>query len=128
MKILDFFLFLGSFLPSWIRIRIRNLNADPDPDPTTQINADPCGSGYGSGSETLAAITLLIARQPSYHHHHHPNKPTLLFIRLEVASRLFYESFMQLTQGTDRICLLALSNSGDKTAYSLTPPLPPHPN
>ncbi len=39
MKILDFFLFCGSFLPSWIRIR--NLNADPDPDPATQINADP---------------------------------------------------------------------------------------
>jgi hypothetical protein len=38
-------------LPSWIRIRICNLNADPDP--ATQINADPCGSGYGSGSETL---------------------------------------------------------------------------
>jgi hypothetical protein len=29
------------------------LYADPDPDPTAQINADPCGSGYGSGSETL---------------------------------------------------------------------------
>ncbi len=27
------------------------MNADPDPDPATQINADPCGSGYGS--ETL---------------------------------------------------------------------------
>jgi hypothetical protein len=47
MKILDFFYFCGSFLPSWIRIR--NLNADPDPatqinadpDPATQINADP---------------------------------------------------------------------------------------
>jgi hypothetical protein len=37
MKILDFFLFLWAFLPSWIRIR--NLNADPDP--ATQINADP---------------------------------------------------------------------------------------
>jgi hypothetical protein len=36
-------------LPSWIRIWIRNLYADPDP--TAQINADPCGSGYGS--ETL---------------------------------------------------------------------------
>jgi hypothetical protein len=35
MKILDFFL----FLPSWIQIRICNLNADPDP--ATQINADP---------------------------------------------------------------------------------------
>ncbi len=41
-----FFSFCGSFLPSWIRIRIHNLNADPDP--ATQINADPCGSGYGS--------------------------------------------------------------------------------
>jgi hypothetical protein len=49
MKILYFFYFCGSFLPSWIRIRISNLNADPDP--ATQINADPCGSGYGS--ETL---------------------------------------------------------------------------
>jgi hypothetical protein len=37
MKILDFFLFCGSFLPSWIQIR--NLYADPDP--ATQINADP---------------------------------------------------------------------------------------
>jgi hypothetical protein len=52
MKILDFFYFCGSFLPSWIRIR--NLNADPDPDQATQINADPCGSG----SETLL---------PTYH-------------------------------------------------------------
>jgi hypothetical protein len=51
MKILDFFYLCGSFLPSWIQIRICNLNADPDP--ATQINADPCGSGYGSGSETL---------------------------------------------------------------------------
>jgi hypothetical protein len=35
------------------------LNADPDPDPATQINADPCGSGYGSGyrSETLELIS-----------------------------------------------------------------------
>jgi hypothetical protein len=47
LKILDFFYFCGTFLPSWIRIR--NLNADPDPDPATQINADPCGSE----SETL---------------------------------------------------------------------------
>jgi hypothetical protein len=47
MKNLDFFHFCGSYLSSWIRIR--NLNADPDP--ATQINADPCGSGYGS--ETL---------------------------------------------------------------------------
>jgi hypothetical protein len=47
MRILDFFYFSGSFLPSCIRIR--NLNADLDP--ATQINADPCGSGYGS--ETL---------------------------------------------------------------------------
>ncbi len=39
MKILGFFYFCGSFLPSWIQIRIRNLNADPDP--ATQINADP---------------------------------------------------------------------------------------
>jgi hypothetical protein len=49
MKILAFFYFCGSFLPSWIRIR--NLNADPDP--ATQINADPCGSGsktLGTGS------------------------------------------------------------------------------
>jgi hypothetical protein len=48
MKILFFFYFCWSFLPSWIRIRIRNLNADPNP--ATQINADPCGSG----SETLS--------------------------------------------------------------------------
>ena len=43
MKILDFFLFL------WVIFAL----LDPDPDPATQINADPCGSGYGSGSETL---------------------------------------------------------------------------
>jgi hypothetical protein len=51
MKILSFFQFFWVVLPSWIRIRIRNLYADPDP--AAQINADPCGSGYGSGSETL---------------------------------------------------------------------------
>jgi hypothetical protein len=60
MKILDFFYFCGSFLPSWIRIR--NLNADPDTDPAPQINADPCGSGsgYGSVSETLVSATHLV--------------------------------------------------------------------
>ncbi len=41
MKILDFFLFL------WVIFAL----LDPDPDPANQINADPCGSGYGS--ETL---------------------------------------------------------------------------
>jgi hypothetical protein len=41
MKILDFFLLL------WVIFAL----LDPDPDPATQINADPCGSGYGS--ETL---------------------------------------------------------------------------
>ncbi len=43
-KFCPFFYFLGSFLPSWIRIRISNLYADPDPDPdpAAQINADPC--------------------------------------------------------------------------------------
>ena len=41
-----FSIFVGKFLPSWIRIR--NLNADPDP--ANQINAGPSGSG----SETLA--------------------------------------------------------------------------
>jgi hypothetical protein len=44
MKILDFFLFCGSFLPSWIRIRIQQLklmriHADPDPDPKPWKNA-----------------------------------------------------------------------------------------
>ncbi len=38
MKILSFFLFL------WVIFSL----LDPDPDPATQINADPCGSGYGS--------------------------------------------------------------------------------
>jgi hypothetical protein len=38
MKILSFFLFFGSFFPSWIRIRIQQLklmriHADPDTDP-----------------------------------------------------------------------------------------------
>jgi hypothetical protein len=49
-----FFYFCRSFLPSWIRIR--NLN----PDPATQINADPSGSGYGSGSATLLVITMVV--------------------------------------------------------------------
>jgi hypothetical protein len=56
IKILSFFYFFGSFLPSWIRIRIRNLYADPDP--AAQINADP--SGYGSGSETLPGSVQII--------------------------------------------------------------------
>ncbi len=55
-----FFFFSGSFLPSWIRIRICNLYADPDPDPAAQINADPCGSGYGSGSKTLLLLLELL--------------------------------------------------------------------
>jgi hypothetical protein len=44
MKILDFFLFF------WVIFALL------DPDPATQINADPCGSGYGSGSETLLVV------------------------------------------------------------------------
>jgi hypothetical protein len=42
MKILGFFL--------WVIFAL----LDPDPDPATQINADPCGSGYGS--ETLVHV------------------------------------------------------------------------
>ncbi len=45
-----------------MRIRIRNLYADPDPDPAAQINADPCGSGYGSGSETLLPVLNSVKR------------------------------------------------------------------
>jgi hypothetical protein len=33
IKLLNFFYFCGSFLPSWIRI--------PDPDPLTRLNPDP---------------------------------------------------------------------------------------
>jgi hypothetical protein len=39
MKILSFFNFLGSFLPSWIRIqklKIMRIHADPDPKPWIQ--------------------------------------------------------------------------------------------
>ncbi len=39
IKIIYFFYYCRSFLPSWIRIRFRILNADLDP--ATQINADP---------------------------------------------------------------------------------------
>jgi hypothetical protein len=45
--------FGAHFISCWIRIRFRIRNADPDPDPGGKFNADPCGSGYGSGSETL---------------------------------------------------------------------------
>jgi hypothetical protein len=45
MKILYFFLFLC--------VIFALLDPDPDPDPATQINADPCGSGYGSGTLVL---------------------------------------------------------------------------
>ncbi len=48
MKILYFFQFL------WVIFA----PLDPDPDPATQINADPYGSGYGSGSETLPFCKL----------------------------------------------------------------------
>ncbi len=37
------------FLYLWVIFAL----LDPDPDPTTQIKADPCGSGYRSGSKTL---------------------------------------------------------------------------
>jgi hypothetical protein len=49
MKILYFFLFL------WVIFALL------DPDPATQINADPCGSGYGSGSETLDRMEALLS-------------------------------------------------------------------
>jgi hypothetical protein len=48
---MNYFSFGANFISCWILIRIRN--ADPDPDPGGKFNADPCGSGYGSGSETL---------------------------------------------------------------------------
>ncbi len=35
------------------------MNADPDP--ATQINADPCGSGYGSGFATLGLSNPLFS-------------------------------------------------------------------
>jgi hypothetical protein len=35
---------------------------DPDPDPGGKFNVDPCGSGYGSGSETLGVIPLSYSR------------------------------------------------------------------
>ena len=37
IKLLNFFYFCGSFLPSWIRIRILNT----DPDSLTRLNPDP---------------------------------------------------------------------------------------
>jgi hypothetical protein len=55
----------SDFFPaSWIRIRIRNLYADPDP--AAQINGDPCGSGYGSGSETLLFRITTLQRDENY--------------------------------------------------------------
>jgi hypothetical protein len=49
MKIMIFFYFCGSFLPSWIRIRIQQLklmriHADPDPD--TDPDPKPCLKGW----------------------------------------------------------------------------------
>jgi len=60
MKILSFFLYFGSFSPSWIRIRIRNLYADPDTDPTAQINADPCGSGSETLKKTHTVLYIVV--------------------------------------------------------------------
>ena len=54
MKILSFFLFF------WVIFAL----LDPDPDPTAQINADPCGSGYGSGSETLLLWVIFALLDP----------------------------------------------------------------
>ena len=54
MKILDFFLFF------WVIFALL------DPDPATQINADPCGSGYGSGSETLLFRITTLQRDENY--------------------------------------------------------------
>jgi hypothetical protein len=31
-----------------------------DPDPGDKFNADPCGSGYGFGSETLQQTQLIL--------------------------------------------------------------------
>jgi hypothetical protein len=38
--------FGANFISCWIRIRIRNADQDPE----DKFNADPCGSGNGSGS------------------------------------------------------------------------------
>jgi hypothetical protein len=53
MKILDFFIFL------WVIFALL------DPDPATQINADPCGSGYGSGSESETLYTASDSMHPA---------------------------------------------------------------
>jgi hypothetical protein len=76
----------------------------------------------------MAEERLLTAR-PYIPPHLTPTNPTLPFISLEVASRLFFEPFMQLTMGAGCACLLALSNGGCKTAQSkaLTPIPPPPP-
>ena len=58
---------------------------DPDPDPTTQINADPCGSGYGSGSKTLVVVNCaeftlslgLHKGRPSYRRSLPPSKENI---------------------------------------------------
>jgi hypothetical protein len=57
MKILSFFLFFGVIFALLDPDPDPHLYADPDLDQKPQINADPSGSGYGSGSETLVCLT-----------------------------------------------------------------------
>jgi hypothetical protein len=55
MKLINFFLFFGSFLSSWIRIQPTKINADPDPQhwscPLVQ-GSDGCDEGEHVGVQT----------------------------------------------------------------------------
>jgi hypothetical protein len=63
MTILYFFLFL------WVIFAL----LDPDPDPATQINADPCGSGYGSETLTKTVCTVTSVADLDQHHFEKPD-------------------------------------------------------
>jgi hypothetical protein len=59
MKILHFFLFF------WVIFALL------DPDPASQINADPCGSGYGSATLPGPLDDQAAQRQVAAQHRRH---------------------------------------------------------
>jgi hypothetical protein len=105
MKILDFFLICGSFLPSWIRIRIQQLklmrfHADPNTDPKPWVKTDEL-SGHikvrGSSQHTdywthrvdrvLGFFPVVKIGTPTFHPQASVSPPPLIPVGVDTLAR-----------------------------------------